>query len=247
MYRALLPILAALLLAPPAPAHAFAPLTKVRQTDCRSALDPLGRAAAWEGSMRSMPGAARLQMRFSLQTIDPGDERWRAVDVPGWGTWQSADPGKAGYVVVKRIENLAAPARYRTLVRFRWLDVRGRTLATVRRTSSSCRQTDLRPNLLGDQLEMELSDDPDRARYLIPLVNAGRTDAGPFDVLLTTGGRTLPAEAILGVAAGSLRSLTVEGPRCRPGSEVVVEIDPDNRVDERDEADNRLIAPCTLG
>ena len=47
----------------------------------------------------------------------------------------------------RRVEGLIGPARYRAMVRFKWLDARGKTILSARRFSKACRQPDHRPNL----------------------------------------------------------------------------------------------------
>ncbi len=75
--------------------------------------------------MRTVRGAARMQMRFTLQARTPDTTRWSAVAAPGFGTWVSSAPGTSRYVYTKRVEGLLAPASYRVQLRFRWLSDAG--------------------------------------------------------------------------------------------------------------------------
>ena len=73
-------ITAALLLAAIAPATASAsPTGDAKLVGCQSALDPGARLAAFEGRMRTARGAARLQMRFTLQTSTRDRPHWHAT------------------------------------------------------------------------------------------------------------------------------------------------------------------------
>ena len=138
-------VLAAALALGAAPAHAAS--SGVKLIGCESSLDPAGRAATFEGRMRTKKSARRLQMRFTLQTRTREEPRWRTLPAAGFGKWLTSDPGVGRYVYTKRVVSLAAPGWYRTTVRFRWLDADGDRVASSRSTSPTCRQSDLRPNL----------------------------------------------------------------------------------------------------
>ena len=111
---------------------------------CERGTDELDRAAVFEGQMRTIAGASRMQMRFTLQARTPDTARWSAVAAPGFGTWVSSAPGTSRYVYTKRVESLLAPASYRVLLRFRWTareraDDRARPRATRPPASSPTR------------------------------------------------------------------------------------------------------------
>src|SRR5829696_9599308 len=194
------------------PAHATTSGVKV--VGCTSALDPAAREAVFEGRMRVRKGAWKMQMRFTLQARFPGDPTWHKLSAPGFGRWLTSNPGVGRYVYTKRVVSLEAPASYRTIVRFRWLRADGRRVASGRSTSPTCRQLDLRPNLLPLGIEAQPGADAAHARYVVPVENRGRTAAGPFDVVVSVDGTTLtPAEAPE-LAAGESALVEVEGPPC---------------------------------
>jgi CARDB len=217
---------------------------KPRLVACESALGQMDRFAEFEGRMRAMPGAERLLMRFTLQVRAEGSLWWRGVPAPGLGRWVSSDPGVSRYVYTKRVENLAAPAGYRAVVRFRWLDERGRRLATDRAVSPACLQADLRPNLHPLDIQVQPGPSVAWATYAIPLANRGRSTVDAFELVLMVDGQALPPQSIDSMAAGERRVVIVEGPRCQPGSSLAVDVDPSGAVDERVEVDNRLTRPC---
>jgi hypothetical protein len=225
-----------------APAPASAAPSAARLVSCHSALDPDERLAAFEGRMRAVRGASRLQMRFTLQTRTKG--RWRALPAAGFGRWLTSDFGVGRYVYTKRVVALLAPASYRTIVRFRWLRADGRRVASDRSTSPACRQLDLRPDLVPLGIEARPGADAAHARYVVPVENRGRTAAGPFDVVVSVDDTTLtPAEAPE-LEAGESALVEVEGPPCADGAVLTVDVDPMGAVDERAEGDNRLSVPC---
>jgi hypothetical protein len=130
------------------------------------------------------------------------------------------------------------------VVRFRWQDARGRTLLTLRHVAKTCQQPDLRPDLQATGVEVLPAGGPQRRRYVVGVRNAGRSAAGGFDVLLTVVGRPLPAAAVLGLAPGERTTVAFEAPPCEPGTSLDVTVDPGALVDERDEEENTLSAPC---
>ena len=242
-------ITAALLASALAPATAAAaPATATRAArlvSCDSALDPADRLATFEGRMRAVRGTARMQMRFTLQTRTKDHVNWRALAAPGFGRWLSADPGVGRYVYTKRVVALFAPASYRTVVRFRWLGRGGHRIASDRSTSPICRQLELRPNLRPLGIEERQGADPQHARYLVPVVNRGKSAAGPFDVVVTVDGATLTPAQTPDLAPGERALVEVDGPPCTTGSLLTVDVDPTGAVDERVETDNRLNVACT--
>jgi hypothetical protein len=108
-------VLALAVLFAPAPAHAAGRTPAVRLLDCDTDL----RTARFEADMRAIPGAARLQLRFTLQIRD--DATWARVPAPTFDVWTTAALGRTRYVYDKRVSNLQ-PGAYRALVRFRWRD-----------------------------------------------------------------------------------------------------------------------------
>jgi hypothetical protein len=238
-------ITAALLLSVLVPAAASAaPTGTARLLTCDSALDPADRMATFEGRMRTVRGATRLQMRFTLQSRGKGQVNWRGLTAPGFGRWLSSDPGVGRYVYTKRVVALFAPASYRTQVRFRWLGRGGRRVASDRSTSPICHQADLRPNLRPLTINSRAGADAEHARYVVPVVNRGKTAAGPFDVVVTVDGTTLTPAQSPGLEPGERALVEVEGPPCTAGSMLTADVDPTGAVDERTEADNRLTVTC---
>lgn len=248
--RLLLPLLLALspLFAAPA-AHAQSK-SKVslaaRVADCTTGTDDAERAAAFTGSM-SAAGAKRMQMRFQLQQrLGAGTKgTWKKVAVPDWGTWQKADPGRSAFVFTERIEALTAPASYRVVVTFRWLDARNHAIRTTSRTSPACEVADPRPDLVLGGLDA-VATGGGRAAYTVAVANDGHSTAVPFAVTVTVGGVT-SAPVILGpLGAGDRATGAVAAPSCALGSTITVTLDAANAVDESDKADDVVQRPCPL-
>jgi len=161
------------------PAAAAADGASVKLLDCVPALEPQDRMAMFEGRMTPRRGSERMQLRFTLQVREPAVE-WRRVVAPGLDQWLTSNPGVRRYSYAKTVQNLAAPAAYRMVMRFRWLDAAGAVMARSRATSRACRQPDLRPELEALAVEVSPAVAPDRRRFAITVRNRGRIAAGPF-------------------------------------------------------------------
>ena len=237
-------VLAILLAVFAAPAAQARPSARALLAGCERSLDEADRAAVFQGQMRSVPGASRMQMRFTLQARTPERDRWAALDAPGFGTWLSSAPGTSRYVYTKRVENLLAPASYRVSLRFRWLDAGGAVVVRARDFSRACRQPDPRADLVVSSVGVQPAADPARRRYVAFVRNTGRTAAEPSSLALTVDGVLLPAATVLALEPGEGALVSVEGPACRAGAPLVAVADADESVDESDEADNRLTRSC---
>jgi CARDB len=198
--------------------------------------EPGHRAAEFEAAMDAVPGAERLAMRFTLQARKPGRRRYRRVHAPGFSEWTSSSPGTERYVFTRRVEALVGPARYRVLVRFKWLDADGDVIARARRRSRSCRQRDHRPNLKVMALQVAGGD------YRVLVGNRGRSASGPFELELTVDGEPLEPVTVDGLEPWEDRLIDFRGPECGTTARAVA--DPLDLVDERAEDDNSMALSC---
>jgi hypothetical protein len=223
---------------------AAAQAASVKLAACVSALARADRSATFEARVRPLPGSARMQIRFTLQVHAGAQVGWRRVVAPGLDQWLTSDPGVSRYSYAKTVRNLAAPAAYRTLVRFRWLDPAGAVMVRSRVHSRTCHQPDLRPDLTATRIEVTPAVDGGQARYAITLRNDGRSPAGAFALTLRAGDALLDPLAVPGLAAGEQRMLAFAGPQCASGSPLTVTVDSELAIDELDEDDNVLVAAC---
>jgi hypothetical protein len=217
-----------------APAQAAAPAS-VELTACV----PRDRAAEFEARMGQVDEAAKLRMRFTLQARKPGKKAYRRVAAPGFSGWTTADPGTSRYVFTRRVEGLLGPARYRAMVRFKWVDARGKTILSARRHSKGCRQPDHRPNLKVRALSRE-----GRHRYVALVANNGRTASGAFELQIAIAGTPLAPVTVDSLEPQARRLVTVRGPQCAAGAALTATADPLDLVDERNETDNVFSALC---
>lgn len=245
MARRIVPaiVLLCLPLLAPAAASARAP-GKALLVGCERSEEATERAGVFEGEMRNIPGAARMQMRFKLQVRTPARDRWTAVAAPGFGSWLSPAAGTARYVYTKRVENLFAPAAYRVQIRFRWLDSAGATVATARAYSRRCSQPDPRANLVVQAIGVEKGPDAASRSYVVLVRNTGRSDAASSELAFSVDGSPLPSAPVAALAAGEYVLVTVQGPACTAGAPLLARADVDGAIAERSESDNRFSVPC---
>jgi uncharacterized repeat protein (TIGR01451 family) len=244
--RRILPLTLLVALALPAAAHAGVGKTSARVADCTTGAGDAERAAAFTGSMTAA-GAKRMQMRFLLmQRVGPGPKgAFRKVAVPGWGTWEKSDPGRNAFVFTKRIEALTAPAAYRVVVSFRWLDAKGHATRTTTRTSPACEVADPRPDLVLAGVEA-VATGRDTAAYTVAVSNEGHSDAVPFAVTVTVGDVVSDPVIFGPLTAGDRLNRPLGAPRCAAGSTITITLDAANAVDESAEDDDVVERPCPL-
>lgn len=220
-----------------------APRTHAGLAGCHADSDQVSRYAVFEASMRAVPGARRMAIRFELLQRLPG-QGFAPIDAPGLGVWGTAQ-GVGRYRYRKRVENLLAPADYRAVVSFRWLDADGGELRRARRRTPVCSQPGNGPNLRIPGIAGERTK-PGLAAYRVDVYNAGITPSGDFGLSLAVDGVPLAGQPVLSLAPGETRSMSFTGPACAPAGTLQAIADPDGLVAESSEDDNVLGLPCPL-
>jgi len=200
-----------------------------------TACEPRDRAAEFEARMEKVAGSARMKLRFTLEARKRG-KRWRRVASPELRGWRTADPETTRFISSRRVTGLPGPAHHRALVRFRWVDADGDTIASARARSRACWQPDHRPNLKVRGLSIRPG-----GRYLVHIANTGRSESGPFDLEISG---LPPFHGVDGLEAREERFVEVSGPACEPDAPVTATADPLDLVDERSERDNALTVRC---
>lgn len=218
---------------------------------CHRALLPAARKIAVTAVMRPVSGTASMAMMFDLQRA-----RWRGgpfVSVRGHGLEQWIHPSNPTlgqrpgdiWKFDQKVENLLRPAYYRLRVRFRWTGANGKTLATSTQTGSTCRQPELRPDLLARSLTIKaVAGQPAENRYIADIANRGLTAAGSFDVELVVAGKPPQTATVSGLGPRSSTRQSFTGPACSPGSRVTVLVDPNGEVLDYDTDNNTLAVQC---
>jgi hypothetical protein len=109
-----------------------------RLVRCHPHANQAKRYAIFEGVMQGA-STQRMEIRFDLLRAEPAGEFMR-VAAPGLRIWTRAAAGVERYQYRKRVENLPAPASYRTLVLYRWRDSSGTILHRARALTPACEQ-----------------------------------------------------------------------------------------------------------
>ncbi len=215
---------------------------------CHAALASHERFSVFSGTMRSLrQGSDRMQMRFDLFRRDKGGPEFKYVAAPGLGVWNPANRGVRRFRFRQKVANLSAPTSYRAVVSFRWINAKGRVFAKTTRLTPACLQPDLRADLRIGRITGSRQPNGS-ALYQVTVRNDGRTAATGFDISLAVNGAPVPpTQTLAALAAGAKQVVSFPGPRCAPGTSLVVTVDPGNRIDEADETDDALTLPCPLG
>lgn len=117
-----------------------APTVSATLDECVTASVQAERSVTFAGEMTAIPGTARMAMRFDVEQRASGEAAFHAVTAPGLGVWRASDAKVKTYRYLKQVTNLASPAVYRALVRFRWLSARGHVIKRTERLTPRCAQ-----------------------------------------------------------------------------------------------------------
>jgi hypothetical protein len=203
--------------------------------------------------MRSIEGGRRLAVKLELWERRPG-ERWMLrSDVPGLGGWVTpSDAGvgsRAGDVFKYRqaVDRLEVPAAYRFHVTFHWLDADGNVVREASRWTATCRQPDLRPDLV----LLGVTALPARGglvRYVVRIGNEGKSPVARAVVAATLPGDSAPglrSRVVRALRPGATAVVRFVGSGCAAGEQPASFLaDPANAVEEANEANNALSAVC---
>jgi hypothetical protein len=106
--------------------------------ECVDAAGQTDRYATFAAEMTALPSSFRMEIRIEVQERLPGEAAFHAISAPGLGSWRLSDPGVHAYRYLRQVTDLAAPAVYRALVRFRWLSAHGYVLRRAERLTPRC-------------------------------------------------------------------------------------------------------------
>jgi hypothetical protein len=117
------------------------PLASATLTQCATATIPqTERSATFAGEMTLITGTARMQMRLELEERIPGELQYRTVADPALGVWRGSAPGVKVFTHIQQVSNLSAPAVYRGVLHFRWVNAKGHALKTEELSTAVCEQ-----------------------------------------------------------------------------------------------------------
>jgi hypothetical protein len=131
------------LTAPPSDGPGYA----VALEQCVTATVQAERSATFTAQMTATATTQKMAMRIELQERTRAEPVFHTVSAPGFGVWHASEPGVKIYKYVKQVTNLAAPAAYRAVVRFRWIGEKGRTIRRAELRTPRCFQPTLVPQV----------------------------------------------------------------------------------------------------
>jgi hypothetical protein len=235
----------------PGSAGASAPRAQLRSFVCQAAVQPASRAISVTSVMRPVSGTKTLEVRFDLLSRANGAsgysevsgrdlERWLTPSNKGLGS----RPGDV-WIVAKPVVGLPAPATYRFRVSFRWLNRRHHVIATAVRTTSGCRQPELRPDLVVQRIAAPVQNKKGTLDlYTVTIGNTGATAAGAFTVGLNPDASE-PSVKVSGLLAHHTAQVTLRGPLCSASAPPTITADLYQQVDDFDRANNVATASCS--
>ncbi len=193
-----------------------------------------------------------MALRFELFTRTKTNPAWTAVPGGDLGTWLTPRDPTLGerpgdvWILNKSVNELGAPAAFRFRVAFRWIGTHSKTLATAVRTSATCNQQELRPDLLVQSIDVQpISGRPHLNLYVATIANRGATTARHFRVLFATATGGSASRTIKVLAAHAKTTVSFRGPACTTTAASTVTVDPDGVVDDFNRTNNTRTADCS--
>ncbi len=230
---------------------ASTPRARLHGFMCRHALDPSNRTVSTTAAMRPRSGTKHMAMRFELLErthSSPVPTEVTGGDLDTWITPGNPTLGQRPgdvWIVRHPVADLAAPAHYRFRVSFRWTASHGHVLGVEVRTSPSCYQPELRPDLLVISISVQpISGQPNSERYTAVIGNHGKTAAGPFQVWFTYG-QVIEKRYETGLRPQTTLKESFVGPVCTTDTAPTVRVDPTHEVDDSNPANNAMTASCS--
>jgi CARDB len=227
------------LVAVAAPANAATPSAKV--VECRTGKTPDTRLATFEGRMKTVKGAIRMQMRFELLQETPGAASPQAVKAPELSPWRRSKLGVSRFTYAQTVKGLSSGVTYSSRVHFRWLTVAGKVIREEERVSGTCVQRGDLPNLVLGSIKFGRGSVDGTALYSVQVGNTGEGDAESLTVSVIADGANIDTRTVDGLKAGEFTTVRFTGPRC---SKVRAVVDRGATVPETVEEDNELRARC---
>jgi hypothetical protein len=198
------------------------------------------RSATFYGRMLTIPGAARMQLRFQvMQRL--GHAPFSKIDVPALRQWHTSQSGVKRLGWRQTVDALRAGGAYKARIHYRWLSASGAVLDSASRDTPVCHGP--LPNLTVRGLTVDPGPTADTRTYRATVQNTGKLATDDVAVSFTVDNAVLDTITLNHLAVGEARMLTVIGPVCR--NAVRVTADPGNSIGESLENDNSQLFSCS--
>lgn len=140
MFSTALTTVALMAALPGAPTTSPAPALSAGVEQCVTAGTQAARSVTFTGQMETVAGAHRMAIEIVVQEHTPEEAGFRTLTTAGLGSWQRSEAGVKIYKVRQAVTDLPAPASFRAIVRYRWLNEKGQVVRRDERRTPSCRQ-----------------------------------------------------------------------------------------------------------
>ncbi|HXW59341.1 MAG TPA: hypothetical protein VEJ23_07675 [Solirubrobacteraceae bacterium] len=115
------------------------PIATATLTQCVTTGAESERSLTVAAQMTLVAGSSRMQTRTYLVQRRSGETQFRMISAPGLGAWLEAEAGVKTYKDLRQVTNLA-PAVYRAVVDFRWLNAHSHVVKRLQLDTSKCAQ-----------------------------------------------------------------------------------------------------------
>jgi hypothetical protein len=219
------------------------PLTTLKVRSCEVGDTAKHRQATFYARMRAVKGTNQMAMRFTL--IDrAGDGPPSVVDSAPLAQWRKSRPGVSSFGYAQAVAGLEKGGVYAVQVQFRWTDLQGRVIRSVKRTSQPCRQQGELPNLTITRAAARTGESPGTEMYSVDLTNSGPGEARAVSVDLFVDGAEADSATVALVGPGETLTVRFTGPACRRSLRIVA--DKLDTINETNEDDNVLRSRCPV-
>jgi hypothetical protein len=107
---------------------------------CVTAPTQAGRSVTFTGQMETVAGAHRMAIEIVVQEHTLEEEGFHRLTTAGLGSWQRSEAGVKIYKVRQAVTDLPAPAVFRAIVRYRWMNEKGEIIRHDERRTPLCKQ-----------------------------------------------------------------------------------------------------------
>jgi hypothetical protein len=214
---------------------------------CTTGAGSTDRSAHFTASMQALPRTRSMAISFDLYERTPGGA-FAPVAAPGFGVWQSSNPGITSFTANEDVLDLPAPAMFRAVVHYRWLNRRRVLIRIDRRVTPACVETAV-PTPQPDLFIVDITHSPGSPPattedYTVHVRNSGAGAAGSFSVSMSVGGTTLPEQTVSGLASATVTTVQFTGPRCTAGATLTATVDPAGAITEPADTRRTISIQC---
>ncbi len=117
-----------------------APTLSATVEQCVTAAAQTGRSVTFTGQMETVPGAHRMAMEITVQERASGEAGFHTLIAAGPPAWERSEAGVRVYKYVRQVTALPAPAAFRAVVAYRWMNERGQVIRHDIRRTTVCRE-----------------------------------------------------------------------------------------------------------